>query len=124
MGELIAKDPADIQKDRENIALNFASGYNAVLVLKGYRTVVAGPGGQIYVNETGNAGMATAGTGDILTGMIASFIGQGVEPFSAAVLGVYFHGTAGDLALKEKGVLSLIATDILDKLPDALKALA
>ena len=78
----------------------------------------------VYINETGNEGMATGGTGDILTGMIASFIGQGVEPFASAVLGVYYHGMAGDLAMKEKGVLSLLATDLLNKLPEALKTLA
>lgn len=123
MSRLTGKDVNEIQKDRKNIALNFAGEYNAVLILKGRDTIVAKPDGQFYINQTGNAGMATAGVGDILTGMIASFIGQGLEPFIAASLGVYFHGAAGDLALKDEGPLSLIATDLLDKLPDALKAL-
>lgn len=123
MARLTGKDVSEIQKDRKNIALNFAGEYNTVLVLKGHHTVVARPDGEFYINETGNAGMATGGCGDILTGMIASFVGQGIEPFNAAVLGVYFHGAAGDLALKEKGPLSLIATDLLDKLPETLKAI-
>lgn len=120
---LTGKDITEIQKNRKDIALGFATLYNTVLVLKGHDTVVAGPKGELYINETGNSGMATGGTGDVLTGVIASFIGQGMDNFDAAVLGSYFHGLAGDLALKEKGALSLIATDILNKLPDVLKTL-
>ncbi len=123
MARLIGKDAAEINSARKDVALAFANEYNTVLVLKGHNTVVAAPGGDIYVNETGNPGMATGGTGDILTGMIASFIGQGIAPFTAAVLGVHFHGLAGDVAAKEKGQLSLIATDLLDKLPEVLKTL-
>lgn len=124
MSRLIGKDAAEIQKDRKDIALNFAGEYNNVLVLKGHNTIVASPDGEYYVNETGNVGMATGGVGDILTGMIASFIGQGLDPFTAAALGVYFHGLAGDSAVKEKGFLSLIATDLLEKIPEVLKTLA
>jgi hydroxyethylthiazole kinase-like uncharacterized protein yjeF len=123
MARLIGKDVSEINNARKDVALAFANEYNTVLVLKGHNTVVAAPGQEIYVNETGNPGMATGGTGDVLTGMIASFIGQGVRPFEAAVLGVYFHGLAGDLAAKEKGQLSLIATDLLNKLPEVLKTL-
>ena len=122
MAVLTGKDAADIQNNRKDIALSFARQYNVVLVLKGCQTVVAKPDGDYYINGTGNAGMATAGTGDCLTGMIASFIGQGLEPFDAAIAGVYFHGLAGDMAAKEKGILSLIATDLLNKLPEVLKA--
>ena len=121
MARLIGKETADVQGNRKDIALNFAHQYNIVLVLKGHQTVVARPNGEFYINETGNAGMATGGTGDALTGMIASFIGQGLEPFDAAIAGTYFHGLAGDLAAKEKGVLSLIATDLLNKLPEVLR---
>jgi len=123
MARLLGIEVNDISQNRKDVALKFASEYNTVLVLKGHNTVVASPSGDIYVNETGNVGMATGGSGDVLTGMIASFIGRGTEPFTAAVLGVYFHGLAGDIAVKEKGVLSLLATDILNKLPEALKAL-
>jgi len=124
MARLIGKDIAEIDSARKDVALAFANEYNTVLVLKGPNTIVAAPGGEVYVNETGNVGMATGGTGDVLTGMIASFIAQGVKPFEAAALGAYFHGLAGDIAAKEKGRLSLIATDLLGKLPEVLKVLA
>lgn len=123
MARLTGLDIKEISQNRKDVALKFAGEYNTVLVLKGHKTVVAAPGGDVYVNETGNVGMATGGSGDLLTGMIASFIGQGAEPFIAAILGVYFHGLAGDIALRRKGVLSLLATDILNELPEALKAL-
>jgi NAD(P)H-hydrate epimerase len=123
MARLTGKDAADVQNDRKNIALKFANEYNTVLVLKGHNTLVADPAGEFYVNETGNAGMATGGTGDVLAGMVASFVGQGLEPVKASALAVYFHGLAGDMAVKEKGPLSLIATDLLHKLPEVLKVL-
>jgi len=123
MARLTGKSIDEVQQSRKDVALKFAGEYNTVLVLKGYHTVVAGPGGECYVNETGNAGMATGGTGDVLTGMIAGFIAQGAEPFDAAILGVHFHGLAGDIAVREKGAISLIATDLLQKLPEALKTL-
>jgi len=124
MARLLEKDIDEVKKNRKDIALEFAHQYNIVLVLKGHETIVARPDGDFYVNATGNVGMATGGTGDVLTGMIASFVGQGMDAFNAAAAGVYFHGLAGDLAAKEKGTLSLIATDLLNKLPDVLKALA
>lgn len=123
MARLAGKDIAEIQNNRKDIALDFAHQYNVIMVLKGHETIVARPNGDYYINETGNAGMATGGTGDVLTGMMASFIGQGLEPFDAAIAGVYFHGLAGDMAAKEKGFLSLIATDLLNKLPEVLKKL-
>jgi len=124
MARLINKSVEDIQKNRKDIAQGFANEYNTVLVLKGHDTVVAAPSGEVYINNTGNPGMATGGAGDVLTGVIASFIAQGLDSFTAAALGVYFHGLAGDLAAREKGILGLIANDILDKLPESLKALA
>jgi hydroxyethylthiazole kinase-like uncharacterized protein yjeF len=124
MARLLDKDIDEVKNNRKDIALEFAHKYNIVLALKGHETIVAGPDGAIYVNATGNAGMATGGTGDVLTGMIASFAGQGMDAFSAAAAGVYFHGLAGDIAVKEKGVLSLIATDLLNKLPEVLRTIA
>jgi NAD(P)H-hydrate epimerase len=123
MARLTGLDAATIEKDRKDVALRFASLYNTVLVLKGHETVVAGPGGEAYINRTGNAGMATGGTGDVLSGMVAGFLAQGLAPFEAAVLGTHFHGLAGDIALRQKGALSLIATDLLHNLPEALKRL-
>ena len=124
MARLIEKEVNEVQTNRKDIALSFAHKYNIVLVLKGMGTIVARPDGECYINDTGNAGMATGGTGDVLTGIIASFIAQGMEPFKAAMAGVYLHGLAGDIAAKEKGTLSLIATDLLNKLPEVLKKLA
>lgn len=124
MARLIGGNIEEVQANRKEVALRFAGEYNTVLVLKGHETIVAEPGGEFYINQTGNAGMASGGTGDVLTGMIASFVAQGCDRFTAAVLGVYFHGLAGDLAAKEKGLLGLIATDLLNKIPEVLKALA
>jgi ADP-dependent NAD(P)H-hydrate dehydratase len=100
-------------------AAELAEQTGTTVVLKGAGTVVA-DGKKVYVNTTGNAGMATAGAGDVLTGVIAALAGQGLSLMDAAVAGVYIHGLAGDLAAKEKGQIGLIATDILDALPQAL----
>lgn len=110
----------EIQSKRLEVSRTFIRGRkNVTLVLKGHQTLVVNEE-QFYVNKTGNPGMATAGAGDVLSGMIAAFAGQNYSPFEAAQLGVYLHGTAGDLAVQETGEISLIATDILDKLPKAL----
>ena len=85
--------------------------------------MVADSKGSYYVNKTGNPGMASGGTGDVLTGIITSFIGQGIKPFDAAKLAVFIHGLSGDLAKKEKGEMSLVATDLLKYLPFVLKSL-
>ncbi len=116
----------DVQKERLNTAAHFVKSIQKksgdekrlVLVLKGDKTIVADYG-RIYVNRTGNPGMATAGVGDVLTGIIVSLIGQGLDVFDATQLGVYIHGLAGDIAAKKKGEPSLIASDIIDYLPDA-----
>ena len=88
--------------------------YQIIVVLKGAHSAIALPNGTIYFNSTGNAGMATAGSGDVLTGIIASLLGQGYEPEKAAILGVYLHGMAGDIAHDWVGEVSMIATDIID----------
>jgi NAD(P)H-hydrate epimerase len=124
MSRLTGIPAEDISCNKEKVAKSFANKYNVVCVLKGHRSVVARPDGKIFVNTTGNPGMAKGGTGDVLTGMIASFIGQGIMPFEAAALGVYLHGLAGDLAAKEKGEVSMLASDLLGKIPEAIKALA
>lgn len=109
----------EIQSRRLEVSQMFVRGRdNVTLVLKGHQTLVMNEE-KFYVNTTGNPGMATAGAGDVLTGMISAFLGQSYTPFDAAQLGVYLHGLAGDLAAREVGEISLIATDILDKLPKA-----
>ncbi len=123
MARLIGKSIREVQENRIRIAGGFALEYKVIVVLKGARTVIADPEGDIYLNPTGNPGMASAGVGDVLTGMIGSFLAQGREPLEAAKTGVYLHGLAGDLACQEKGEESLIASDLLEKLPQAFKQL-
>ncbi len=115
MARLTGFDRKGIEKDRKATAKAFSCKYNCVLVLKGHRTVVASPDGKVYVNKTGNPGMATAGSGDVLTGMIAAFLAQGMTPFEAAKWGARLHGAAGDMAVQNKGTFSLIATDLLSQ---------
>jgi ADP-dependent NAD(P)H-hydrate dehydratase / NAD(P)H-hydrate epimerase len=113
----------DIEKDRINAALFFSQGTGVCTVLKGVPTIVADADGHAYINTSGNPGMATAGSGDVLTGIIASFIGQGMNTSSASALGVYMHGLAGDLAAEDKGEQSLVASDIILALPSAFDSL-
>jgi NAD(P)H-hydrate epimerase len=107
-----------LPRDRQQQAAQFAQHTKAIVVLKGAGTVVT-DGQKVYVNKTGNPGMATAGSGDVLTGVITALMGQGLSNFDAAVLGVYVHGLAGDIAAKKLGQVSLIATDIIDALGEA-----
>lgn len=111
---------AQVQANRLNLAIGFAQRWHVVLVLKGQHTIVT-DGGRVYVNGTGNPGMATGGTGDVLTGLTAALVGQGMSAFDAAVLGVWVHGRAGDLAAEAVGQTALCATDVLSHLPLALR---
>lgn len=115
---LVGKTTAEIQRERESQALEFARAQRVVLVLKGANTLVT-DGHRLYVNRTGNPGMATGGSGDVLTGVIAALLGQKLEPFAAAQLGVYLHGLAGDLVREELGEEGMIAADLLQTLPQA-----
>ncbi len=121
MARLLSVKTADVQKDRINTASDFAAKYKVTIVLKGAGTVVASPDGSVFINSTGNPGMATGGTGDALTGMIGSFLAQGYTVPQAACLGVYLHGLAGDLAAQEKGEVGMIAGDLIEKIPEAIK---
>lgn len=119
MGRLLGTSIESVQRNRSRIAKKTARELKVTVVLKGHRTVVASQTGETFVNPTGNPGMATAGTGDVLTGMIAALIGQGLAPFEAAKAAVYLHGLAGDLAARRVGQVSLIASDLLAALPAA-----
>ena len=110
-----------IQNNRTHVAQEAAIRFRCVVVLKGHKTVIADINANTCENTTGNPGMATAGAGDVLTGVIAGFLGQGIDPYDAAILSVYLHGLAGDLAAKEKGRYSIIASDILEKIPNAIQ---
>lgn len=119
---LLGTDIANVQAHRQELAVRFASEHGVILVLKGHGTIVT-DGRRVYTNTTGNPGMATGGTGDILTGLIAALLGQKMEPFAAAQLGVHLHGLAGDLARDELGEVSLIASDLLEYLPSVFRSL-
>ncbi len=111
----------DVQEDRLGMVKLAANKLNAVVILKGAGTVVAAPGNSTAINMTGNPGMATGGSGDVLAGIIAGLAGQGIAPFQAACAGVWLHGRAGDLAAAEKSQVSLIAPDLIEKLPEAFR---
>lgn len=121
MSRLLGIGIRDVQADRAGNASKFASEYGVTVVLKGSRTIVAYPDGKVFVNMTGNAGMATAGTGDVLTGIIAGIAAQGADAGAAAVAGVYLHGLAGDAAADYKGMRGLVAGDLVDFLPVTIK---
>ena len=122
MSRLTGMSIKDIQADRLNVARNFAREHHVILVLKGNRTIIALPDGTAWVNPTGNPGMATGGTGDILTGVTAGIIGQMQNDVArAAIAAVYMHGMAGDVAAEKMGVHSLVATDLLGALPEAFR---
>jgi len=133
MSRLIGRSIADVEKDRIGIARKFVQEHKLVLVLKGHRTLTALPDGQIWVNHSGNPGMASGGMGDILTGMAAGLWAQGLRgkapspdtgpspAHNAIITAVYLHGLAGDVARESKGELSLTATDLLTALPEAIR---
>jgi NAD(P)H-hydrate epimerase len=121
MARLVGKSTADVQADRIGIARRFARDHGCYVVLKGYRTLVATPAGEIHVNPTGNPGMATAGTGDVLSGMIGALIAQAREPLPGLLAAVYLHGLAGDLAAAGRGEVGMTATDLLALLPEATR---
>jgi NAD(P)H-hydrate epimerase len=112
-----------IQGDREGAASRLAERLGAIVVLKGYRTVVT-DGRRIFVNTTGNPGMATAGVGDVLTGVISALWAQGLEAIDAACMGVYAHGLAGDIAKDQNGEMGMIAGDVVDALADTFSHLS
>lgn len=121
MARLLGVSSSDVQEDRIGVSRRFSTEYNIYLVLKGARTIIAEPSGAVYINPTGNPGMATAGTGDILTGIIAGLVAQHLDIGNAVRLGVFLHGLAGDMAAKEKGEAGMIAGDLMDMIPDAIR---
>jgi ADP-dependent NAD(P)H-hydrate dehydratase / NAD(P)H-hydrate epimerase len=126
MSRLTGQPKADIQAHRMTAAKEFASRYRLHLVLKGFRTVSAAPSGQVWINPTGNPGMATGGTGDVLTGLLAGLLAQSFRkpPIEVIMGAVYLHGLAGDLAARRLGQASMIAGDLLEALPEVFTSLA
>jgi NAD(P)H-hydrate epimerase len=124
MARLLKTTTAKVQSDRLSAALKLAKDCGVITVLKGAHTVTAAPDGRAWINLSGNPGMASAGMGDALTGAIGSLLGQGYEPVEAAVLGVFLHGRAGDLAAEDiGGEVGMIASDLILRLPRAITSL-
>ncbi len=121
IARLLGTDTATVQGQRLDIARDFARRYNIYVVLKGAYTVIYAPDGRRWVNPTGNPAMATAGTGDVLAGVIGALLCQGLEPLQAAQCGVYLHGLAGDRVRDRLGYHGLIASDVLEELPYAIQ---
>lgn len=123
MSRLSGLSGEELLADREGAARRFAKEYDLTLVLKGAGTLIAAPSGPLWINLTGNPGMATGGSGDILTGLIAGFRAQGLEAADAARLGVFVHGAAGDLAALRRGMMSMLPSDLLEEIPAVLSRL-
>ena len=129
MARLCHVDVSAVEKDRFGMAENFAEKYALICVLKGHKTIVCdgseakgfGDKHTLYLNQSGNSGMATGGSGDVLTGVIAALIAQKMTPFEAATLGVYIHGLAGDAAAEALGEYSVMASDIIDHIPEIFR---
>ncbi|HAM06742.1 MAG TPA: NAD(P)H-hydrate dehydratase [Ruminococcaceae bacterium] len=119
MARLLHSTPKTVNSNRENTAIDFAKKFGVVTVLKGAGTIIASPDGEVYINHTGNSGMATGGSGDILSGIIGSLLAQGAAPINAAAAGGFLHGTIGDLAAEKLGKISMLPTDMIDMIPTA-----
>jgi len=123
MSRLAAISTDEVQADRIGIAMEFAKKYGIYLVLKGARSIIATPKGKVFINTTGNAGMASGGMGDVLTGIVGGFLAQRIDPEDACKLGVFLHGLSGDLVAEQNGEAGMIAGDIANSLPRAIKEL-
>lgn len=123
MARLLETTVSRVQENRVEAALQAAVKFRAVIVLKGAATIIASPEKEVFINSTGCSALATAGAGDVLAGAIGGFLAQGLTPVQAAVLGVYVHGLAGDILAREKGLRGVLAGDVVETLPLALKSL-
>jgi NAD(P)H-hydrate epimerase len=121
MGRLLSKSAGEIQRRRIETVQEFCTRWGCPVLLKGAHTLVGGAGGEVCINTTGNPGMATAGSGDVLTGVVAGFAGRGMDLLSSAKAAVFIHGMAGDLAAEEIGEVGMIAGDILERIPKAIR---
>lgn len=124
MGRLVKRSAEEVQNERLSLVQSFSEQYGVTLVLKGARTLIGGSKGRLAINSSGNPGLASGGTGDVLTGLIAGFLAQGLSPFDAACAGVYCHGKAADRLARRYGDRGMLATDLLLEIPIILKSLA
>jgi NAD(P)H-hydrate epimerase len=120
MARLVGMSTEEVQASRLEIARNFATSHHLYVVLKGHRTLIATPDEKIFINPTGNPGMATGGTGDVLTGMVAAWLGQLLDAEAACKLAVYVHGMAGDLAEADEGEVAMTSADLAGHIGDAI----
>ncbi len=121
MARLVKSTPKSVNENRAEIAADFAKEYGVVTVLKGAGTIIASPEGRVMINRTGNSGMATGGSGDVLAGMTGSLLAQGANPFAAAAAAVYLHGLAGDIAAEKLGRISMLPTDLINEISQAYR---
>jgi NAD(P)H-hydrate epimerase len=121
MARLLGASVADVQRDRIATARQFATAWGAPVVLKGAASVIGRPDGTVLLNPTGNPGMASGGTGDVLSGVLGAFLARGLAAEAALPAAVYLHGLAGDVAAERVGEESLIASDVIAALPDAFR---
>ncbi len=121
MARLTGSTGQKVQEDRIGLSRHFAQSHHLYLILKGYRSLIATPKGEIFINPTGNPGLASGGTGDVLTGMIGGLICQGFDILPSLQVSVYLHGMAGDWVARERGEKSLVATDLIEKIPSLLQ---
>jgi NAD(P)H-hydrate epimerase len=124
MARLVGMTVEDVQANRIQVAADFAAGHHVYVVLKGHRTIIATPDGRVFINPSGNPGMATGGTGDVLMGMIAAWLAQLLDAEAACRLAVFVHGAAGDLAEAAEGQVAMIASDLVGLLGQTLTRLA
>jgi NAD(P)H-hydrate epimerase len=123
MARMLGARVDEVQRDRIETVREFATRHRVHIVLKGARSVIGAPDGRVFVNPTGNPGMASGGTGDVLTGMLGAFLARGIEPGTALLSSVYLHGSAGDVAAERVGEEALVARDVIAAIPEAFKRL-
>jgi NAD(P)H-hydrate epimerase len=123
MARLAGMSVGQVESDRIGVARDYSARHNVFLILKGARTVIASPNGEIAINGSGNPGMASGGMGDVLTGVVTALVAQGYEPFTACCLGAFIHGLSGDLVAAMKGEIGISAVDVQESLPYAFKEL-
>ncbi len=121
MARLVGTNAQEINRNRVKTAVDFSENYGVVTVLKGAGTIIASPDGRVLINRTGNSGMATGGSGDVLAGMTAALLAQGANPCDSAAAAVYLHGLAGDIAAEKFGKISMLPTDLIDEISTAYR---
>ena len=118
LARLVSLSTSEVSRNAEELALEFAAGNNCITVLKSYKTIVAVPDGKLFIYEEANSGLAKGGSGDVLAGLIAGFLAQGMEPYKAACSAVFIHSKAGLAAAADIGVRYMLPTDLINYLPE------